>query len=156
MTGAEPMGVLSSIALLTVMALWVIFTTSKGTKIMLNTFTVKKADGTTDVVYSLQSASADSASYIDATSSLSAPRTVKISHSIKPIGSQGSDRHMVVAQSVVQDANNVAHVMSASLTWTVPRATQATETLSKDCLAALRNYLSLTGVVDAMIDGIIP
>lgn len=123
---------------------------------MLNTFTIKKADGTTDVVYSLQSAASDSASYIDTTSSLSAPRTVKVSHTIKPIGSSGSDRHTVLAQSVVLDANNASHIMSASLTWTVPRAAVATDTLSKDVLAAMVNYLNLSGVRDALIDGIIP
>lgn len=123
---------------------------------MFNTFTIKKADGTTDVVYSLQSAASDSASYIDTTSSLSAPRTVKVSHTIKPIGSSGSDRHTVLAQSVVLDANNASHIMSASLTWTVPRAAVATDTLSKDVLAAMVNYLNLSGVRDALIDGIIP
>jgi hypothetical protein len=123
---------------------------------MLTTFTVKKADGTTDVAYQLQSAAADSASYIDATSSLSAPRVVRVSHAIKPIGSAGSDRHTVLAQSVVLDANNVAQIMSASLTWTVPRSASATDALSKDVLAALVNYLNLSGVRDALIDGIIP
>lgn len=123
---------------------------------MLTTFTVKKADGTTDVVYTLQGTAGDSASYIDASSSLAAPRQVKVSHSIKPVGSAGSDRHTVLAQSVVQDANNASHVISASLTWTVPRAAQATDTLAKDCLVAALNYLALTGVKDALIDGIIP
>lgn len=123
---------------------------------MLQTFTIKKADGTTDVVYNLQSAASDAASYIDATSTLSAPRTMKISHQIKPIGSSGSDRHTILAQSVVLDANNVPHIMSASLTWTVPRAAVATDTLAKDVLAAAVNYLNLVGVRDALIDGILP
>lgn len=123
---------------------------------MLATFTVKKADGTTDVVYSLQGNSNDGASYIDATSSLSAPRMVKVSHALKPIGSTGSDRHTVLAQAVVLDANNLPQTMSASLTWTIPRSSVVTDTLSKDVLAALTNYLALTGVKDALIDGIIP
>lgn len=123
---------------------------------MLNTFTVKKADGTTDVVYSLQSNDGASASYIDTTSQLSAPRVVKVSHQIKPIGNAGSDRHTVLAQSVVLDANQQPHIMSASLTWTIPRASVSTDTLSKDVLAALTNYLNLSGVRDALIDGIIP
>lgn len=123
---------------------------------MLQTFTIKKADGTTDVVYNLQSAASDAASYIDATSTLSAPRTMKISHQIKPIGSSGSDRHTILAQSVVLDANNVPHIMSASLTWTIPRAAVATDTLAKDVLAAAANYLNLVGVRDALIDGILP
>lgn len=123
---------------------------------MLQTFTIKKADGTTDVVYNLQSAASDAASYIDATSTLSAPRTMKISHQIKPIGSSGSDRHTILAQSVVLDVNNVPHIMSASLTWTIPRAAVATDTLAKDVLAAAANYLNLAGVRDALIDGILP
>lgn len=123
---------------------------------MLSTFTVKKADGTTDVTYSLQSAASDSASYIDASSSLSAPRLVKVSHSLKPIGSTGSDRHTVLAQAVVLDSSNTPQVMSASLTWTVPRSASATDTLAKDVLAALVNYTNIAGVRDALIDGIIP
>lgn len=128
----------------------------QGTEHMLQSFTVKKADTTTDVVYSLQNNSGDSVSYIDTTSQLSAPRIVKVSHQIKPIGSSGSDRHSVVAQSVVLDANQQPHIMSASLTWTIPRASVSTDTLSKDVLAALVNYLNLSGVRDALIDGIIP
>lgn len=123
---------------------------------MLATFTVKKADGTTDVIYSLQGNSSDGASYIDATSSLSAPRMVKVSHALKPIGSTGSDRHTVLAQAVILDANNLPQTMSASLTWTIPRSSVVTDTLSKDVLAALANYLALNGVKDALIDGIIP
>lgn len=123
---------------------------------MLSTFTIKKADGTTDVVYNLQSAASSEASYIDASASLTAPRLVKISHSLKPLGSSGSDRHTVLAQSVVMDANNSPQIMSASLTWTVPRNTVVTDTLAKDVLMAAVNYLSLSGVKDALLDGILP
>lgn len=123
---------------------------------MLSTFTIKKADGTTDVVYNLQSAAQNEASYIDASASLTQPRLVRVSHSLKPIGSTGSDRHTVLAQSVVQDATGASHVMSASLTWTVPRNACATDTLAKDCLNAALNYLKMTGVQDAIIDGILP
>lgn len=123
---------------------------------MLNSFVVKKNDGTTDVTYSLQGTSADSVSYIDASSNLAAPRLVKVSHKVQPIGTVGSDRHTILAQSVVLDANNVAHVISCSTTWTIPRAAVATDTLAKDCLKASVNYLALSGVLDSLIDGMIP
>lgn len=123
---------------------------------MLTTFTVKKNDGTTDVVYSLQGNSTTDASYIDATSSLSAPRKVTVSHQLKAIGQQGSDRHQVLVQSVVLDANGVAQVISANLVLTVPRSAVATDTLVLDALAACVNYLALNGVKTALIDGIIP
>lgn len=123
---------------------------------MLSTFTIKKADGTTDVTYSLQGSSSDGANYIDTTSNLAAPRVVKVSHSLKPMGASGSDRHSVLAQAVVLDANNVPHTISASLTWTVPRAAVATDILAKDVLAAAVNYLGMANVKDALLDGIIP
>lgn len=124
---------------------------------MLSTFTIKKADGTSDAVYNLQSAATNEASYIDVSASLTAPRLLKISHSLKPIGSTGSDRHSILAQSVVSDPKTGApNVISASLTWTVPRNAAATDTLAKDCLVAALNYLSINGVQDSLIDGILP
>lgn len=123
---------------------------------MLTTFQLKKADGTTNVTYNLQGSSQSSAQYIDPTSTLSAPRTLKVSHSLKSTGSKGSDRHTILAQSVVLDANNAPHTMSGSLTWTVPRAAQATDILAKDVIAAIRGYLSMPGIEDALIDGCIP
>lgn len=123
---------------------------------MLSTFTVKKNDGTTDVVYTLQGNSTTEASYIDTTSSLSAPRKAIVSHQLKPTGSQGSDRHQVLFQSVVLDANNVPHTISVNMMLTVPRATVATDTLVLDAIAATVNYLGLSGIRAALIDGIIP
>lgn len=121
---------------------------------MQQTFTVKKSDGTTNVVYSLRSANGNSAEYVDATSSPSAPRLAKISHALKPIGSRGSDRHSILFQTVVLDAEGLPHIVSTSVTITVPRAAVVTDTIVKDVIAATTGYLALAGVVDATIDGI--
>lgn len=123
---------------------------------MLQNFTVKKNDGTTDVVYYLQSNQGASATYMDTTSGLVNPRIVKITNVNKPAGQIGSDRHTVLAQSVVLDSSNLPHTVSASLTWTIPRTSAVSETVMKDCLAACLNYLALSGVKDALIDGILP
>lgn len=121
---------------------------------MQQTFTVKKSDGTTNVVYTLRSASGNAAEYVDATSSPSAPRLAKVSHSLKPIGSRGSDRHTILLQNVILDSDNVPHIVSASVTITVPRAAVVTDVIVKDVIAATTGYLALPGVVDATIDGI--
>lgn len=123
---------------------------------MLQSFTVKKADGTTDVSYQLASTQGREAVYMDASSSLSAPRMIKVGHALKPTGQKGSDRHTVLSQQVVLDANNVPYTISHSQTWTIPRAAVVTDALSKDTLSAGVNYLNLSGVKDALIDGIIP
>jgi hypothetical protein len=81
---------------------------------------------------------------------------VKITNVNKPAGQSGSDRHSVLAQAVILDSANLAHTISASFTWTIPRSSVVTDTLCKDVLAALVNYLALSGHKEALIDGIIP
>lgn len=128
----------------------------KRTHSMLQSFVVKKSDGSTDVTYSIAQTTGREAQYMDASSSLSAPRIIKVGHTLKPTGSKGSDRHHVLAQCVVMDANNVPYTISATITWTIPRASVVTDTLAKDVLSAAVNYQALSGVRDALIDGIIP
>lgn len=120
---------------------------------MQQSFVVKKADGTTNVTYSLRSSGA-TVDYIDASSSPAAPRQARISHAMKPIGSRGSDRHTVLFQSVVLDADNTPHIISDSRTLTVPRAAVVTDTLVKDVIAAQTGYWALPGMIEATLDGI--
>lgn len=122
---------------------------------MNSPFTVKKNDGTTDVVYTPQGSTLDSATWIDTTSTLSAPRSAKLVHNVKPIGSVGSDRHTLTFQSVVMDTNGVPHVISTTFGLTVPRAAVVTDTLILDCISALQGCLAAPGVKAALIDGII-
>lgn len=123
--------------------------------LMQNQFTVKKNDGTTDVIYTLQAPSEFKASYIDTTSSLSAPRKLTVVNTLKAIGQTGSDRHQVLCQHVYLDANNIAQVVSANITLSVPRNAVITDTLVLDCLMAPINYLQQAGVKTALLDGII-
>lgn len=120
---------------------------------MQQSFVVKKADGTTNVTYSLRSSGA-TVDYIDASSSPAAPRQARISHAMKPIGSRGSDRHTVLFQSVVLDADNTPYIISDSRTLTVPRAAVVTDTLVKDVIAAQTGYWALPGMIEATLDGI--
>lgn len=122
---------------------------------MLQSFTVKKSDGTTDVVMSLQTTLANEASYVDKSLNLSAPRIMRVSHNLKAVGGKGSDRHNVLSQLIVVDANGIPFTISAGLTWTIPRSAAVTDTLAKDVLAGLLNYLALPGVKDDMLDGVI-
>lgn len=124
---------------------------------MLQTFTVKKADTTTDVVYALQGNSQTSASYIDQTSNLSNPRKITVNHTLKAAGQPGSDRHQVLVQSVVTDAaSGQSKVISANLTLTVPRSADVSDTHVLDALAALKGYLNLSETESKLIDGMIP
>lgn len=120
---------------------------------MQPSFIVKKSDGTTNVTYQLRSSGATT-DYVDATSSPSAPRLARISHSMKPIGSRGSDRHTTLFQSVVLDADGTPQIISDSRTVTVPRSAAVNDTLVKDVIAAQTGYWALAGMIDATIDGI--
>lgn len=120
---------------------------------MQPSFIVKKSDGTTNVTYSLRSSGAVT-EYIDTTSSPAAPRLARISHSMKPIGSRGSDRHTTLFQSVVLDDAGMPQIVSDTRTITVPRSAAVTDVIVKDCIAASTGYWALAGMVEATLDGI--
>jgi hypothetical protein len=120
---------------------------------MQPSFIVKKSDGTTDVTYKLRS-SGNTTDYVDTSSSPAALRQAWISHSMKPIGSRGSDRHTVLFQSVVLDADGNPQIVSDSRTITVPRSAAVTDVIVKDVIAAQNGYWALSGMVDATLDGI--
>lgn len=120
---------------------------------MQPSFIVKKSDGTTDVTYKLRSSGAVT-EYVDATSSPAAPRLARISHSMKPVGSRGSDRHTTLFQSVVLDADGIPQIVSDTRTVTVPRSAAVTDAIVKDVIAAQNGYWALAGMIDATLDGI--
>lgn len=121
---------------------------------MQQSFSVKKSNGTDSTIFALRSAGGTTVEYVDTSSSPAAPRQMKISHAMKPIGSRGSDRHTVLVQNVVLDSENTPHIISTSVTITVPRAAVVTDTLVKDVIVAATGYLALPGVSDALLDGI--
>lgn len=121
---------------------------------MVSSFIVKKSDTTTSVTYTLRGNTASTAEYIDATSLPSAPRLIKTSHAMKPIGSTGSDRHTLLTQHVFLDSDDVPRIISDSRTVTVPRSPVVTMALVKDAMAASDGVMNTAGFRDAFIQGI--
>lgn len=122
---------------------------------MQQTISVTKDDGRSLVNYTLRSSGTNSAEYVDQSSTPSAPRLVKLSHALKPIGSTGSDRHSVLVQHVVINNEGKPVIISDSRTITIPRSTSVTNTLIKDVLAASDGVMNLAGFKDALISGVI-
>lgn len=123
---------------------------------MLDQFTVKDADGTTDIVFNLQSVGGDFAIYRSEDSTLQAPLTLKVALNLKAVGSKGSDRRTVLVQEAFQDDNGATFIDSVSMTQTTARSVAATEARQKRVMAVARNYLSLAGTTDALLDGMYP
>lgn len=123
---------------------------------MNQSLSLKKSDGTTDVIFQLRSAMGATAEWMDPSTSAAAPRLLKVSNAMKAVGGKGSDRHTVLNQLVLLDSLNIPQIISVSTTITVPRSPVVTAALIKDEVAFNRNYLSMAGVIDAIIDGIIP
>lgn len=130
----------------------------------------------TPVTFTLQGGSDDAkgnrASYAATDlSTAGAPVLLKFENQVKPVGSDGSDKHRAMVQYVVRDAQNRPHVFSATLTWSVPRLPSAMhpEATAKDALtfligavAEVRNIpggdsTSIpTDGVSAMVDNLLP
>lgn len=122
---------------------------------MLQSFTVKKSDGTTDVTLSLQGTGPNEATYMDKTTSLQAPRTMRVSHNLKAPGQKGSDRHYINVQHVVLDPLGLPGVVGVNVAITVPRNSNVNDVIIKDAIAVAVNYLGLAGVKEDLIDGIV-
>lgn len=121
---------------------------------MVSSFNVLKSDNVTHVTYTLRGNTASTAEYVDKSSTPSAPRLIKTSHSMKPIGSTGSDRHTLLTQHVFLDSDGVPRIISDSRTVTVPRSPVVTMDLVRDAMAASDGVMYTAGFRDAFIQGI--
>jgi hypothetical protein len=124
---------------------------------MLSTFTVKDSDGTTDVVFELQSSGNNSAVYRSTDSSLASPLIVKVSMALKPVGAKGSDRRTVLVQEAFPDTSTDSTLMdSVAITHTTARSSSATDARQKRVMAIVRNFLALSDVTEDLRQGRLP
>lgn len=120
---------------------------------MVDTFTVKRNDGTTDVAFAIVPTSDGSVVYRSTDSTPSAPTTVKFVFADKPVGTKGSDRRHVNVQIVSTDSLGNPDVTSASLQWTLPRSAAGLASKYDDAMAVLINVLALPGMRAAIKQG---
>jgi len=115
--------------------------------------------------FQLQGNTSTEATYVaPAAGSAAEPVVMKITNETKPLTSNGSDRHRITIQRVKRDATtNVAHVCSATVVWTVPRARVFTDAELKSVWSWLANMMSTTSGsiwiprnADELIDNILP
>lgn len=119
--------------------------------------TLTKSNGTSDVVYAMQSANGTQKVYSNVSAGLSEPETLRIQHFLRPAGQKGTDRHNIVLQkAIVEDATNQYLILSASLQLNVPRSSEVTLAMLKDIIAQLTSYVNLTANVTALMNGATP
>lgn len=118
---------------------------------------------TTD--FKLQGNTSTEATYVaPSVGSAAEPVVMKVTNETKPLTSNGSDRHRITVQRVKRDTTtNVAHVCSATVVWTVPRAGVFTDDDLLDVWSWLANMMStvsgntwISRNADALIDNILP
>jgi hypothetical protein len=113
-----------------------------------------KADGTTDVTYTLQQANGSQNVYQNTAAGLVEPETLRIQHFLRPAGAKGSDRHQIVyTKSIVEDTTNQYLSMIGSIQFSVPRSAEITLTMFKDMMAQLTSYLNRGTVLTALFNG---
>jgi hypothetical protein len=119
--------------------------------------TVTKSNGTTDVVYALQSSVGSQLNYSNVSAGLTEPETLRIQHFLRPIGQKGTDRHQIIfTKAIVEDATNQYLQLIASLQISVPRSSEVTLTMVKDIIAQLTSYVNLTANLTALVNGASP
>lgn len=117
-----------------------------------------KSNGTTDITYALQGVDPKTgATYTNQSASLSAPETLRIKHTLRPIGAKGSDRHLIVLTKGVVETTSLAFLQgSVSLQITIPRSSDFTLAMLKDLMAQLTSYMNLTANVTSVFNGATP
>lgn len=116
-----------------------------------------KADGTTDVTYSLQQANGAQNVYQNVSAGLVEPETLRVQHFLRPAGAKGSDRHQIVlTKAIVEDTTNQYLQLSASLQFSVPRSTEITLAMLKDMVAQLTSYINRSANITSFFNGATP
>lgn len=116
-----------------------------------------KADGTTDVTYSLQQANGSQYVYQNVPAGLVEPETLRIQHFLRPAGAKGTDRHQIVfTKAIVEDTTNQYLQLIGSLQFSIPRSTEITLAMLKDMVAQMTSYVNRSANLTSLFNGATP
>lgn len=116
-----------------------------------------KADGITDVTYTLQAANGTQMVFQNTSAGLVEPETIRIQHFLRPNGAKGSDRHQIVfTKAIVEDTTNQYLQLIGSLQFSVPRSTEITLAMLKDMAAQMTSYVNRAANLTALFNGATP
>lgn len=116
-----------------------------------------KCDGTTDVVYALQSSNGAQNVYANQSAGLVSPETLRVQHWLRPAGAKGTDRHQIVLQkAIVESTTDQYLVGSLSMMISVPRSSEFTLAILKDLVAQFTSYFNKTANVTSLFNGATP
>jgi len=116
---------------------------------------VTRADGTTDITFSLQQNKDNQRVYINPASSVTEPETLVVQSFLRPSGSKGTDRYKIIAQKAyVEDTTGNTIYVSASLEWKIPRTTESGVATSLADLTAFLKSLTKASDISALMSGV--
>lgn len=116
-----------------------------------------KADGTTDVTYTLQQQNGSQSVFQNTAAGLVEPETLRIQHFLRPLGAKGSDRHQIVfTKAIVEDTTNQYLQLVGSLQFSVPRSAEITLAMLKDMVAQMTSYVNRSANITSLFNGATP
>lgn len=116
-----------------------------------------KADGTTDVTYTLQQQNGAQSVYQNVSAGLVEPETLRIQHFLRPAGAKGSDRHQIVfTKAIVEDTTNQYLQLVGSLQFSIPRSSEITLAMLKDMVAQITSYINRSANITSLFNGATP
>lgn len=116
-----------------------------------------KADGTTDVTYTLQQSNGLQQVFQNVSAGLTEPETLRVQHFLRPNGAKGSDRHQIVfTKAIVEDTSNQYLQLIGSLQFSVPRSTEITLAMLKDMVAQMTSYVNRSANITSLFNGATP
>jgi len=119
--------------------------------------TVTRANGTSDVIFSLQNQVGDQRNFANVSAGVVEPESITLQAFRRPLGAKGTDRYLLKAsKSFVEDTSGNTISVVAKLEVSIPRSTESgLSTAVADQLAFLKSMLSAANIT-AMIGGVLP
>jgi len=119
--------------------------------------TLTRSNGTSDIVFALQSTVGGQKTYSNAAAGLVEPETIILQANLRPTGAKGTDRYKFKAQKVfIEDTTGNTLLVIADLNISIPRSAESgLATSVADQLAFLKSMLSAANIT-ALINGVLP
>lgn len=119
---------------------------------MYSTSITLKNKALADVVFNKISSTATESTFLDASTTLSAPRRVIVKHTMAKDGVEGVDRHLISVPVTKLDASNKPKVLTVNLSVQAPRGV-ITRADIDDALALAKNMVGTDALVTQLLNG---
>lgn len=118
---------------------------------------VTRANGTSDITFTLQQSVGNQRVYVNAAASAAEPERIVLQSFLRPVGARGTDKYLLQAEKTfIEDTTGNTILVKAKLELSIPRTAESgAATAMADCCAFLKSLLTASNIT-AMHSAVLP